>query len=185
MNAKKEPGASRAKSTKKIKPEPAGAGKKKAAAEKKSRTEHKKIEALKQENETLRNQLLRTLAEMDNMRKRLEKERIQWQDAANADLLLAILPVVDDLERSLKTDQNDASFREGISLIVQKLNKTLADKGVSPMDAQGQPFDVDQHDALMQLEKEDVESGTVIEEYEKGYLLHGRVLRHAKVLVSK
>ncbi|MBN2104361.1 nucleotide exchange factor GrpE [bacterium] len=145
----------------------------------------REIKTLKQEKETLQDRLLRMLAEMDNIKKRMEKERVQWQEAANAALLQAILPVVDDLERSLKISCKGDDFRQGIEMILQKLTKTLKEKGLSPMESVGKPFDVDMHDALLQMEKEGVEPGIVIEEHEKGYIFHGRVIRHAKVLVSK
>jgi len=145
----------------------------------------KQIKSLEQEKEALQDRLLRMLAETDNMKKRLEKERVQLQNTANMDLLLAILPVLDDLERSLKIECNGDEFRQGIEIIVQKLTKTLREKGLTPMDALGKSFDVDMHDALLQLEKKGVESGKVIEEHEKGYLFHGRIIRHAKVIVSK
>lgn len=145
----------------------------------------KKLKQVKQDKEAIQDQLLRTLAEMDNMKKRLDKERIQWTDTANAELLRAILPVADDLERSLKTTQDGSEFRQGIEMIYQKLIRVLEDKGVTAMISVGTPFDVDKHDALMQMEKKGVKPGMVIEEHEKGYVLHGRVLRHAKVLVSK
>ena len=145
----------------------------------------KQIAELKKEKEALHDQLLRTLADMDNMKKRLEKEKMMWQDAANANLLLSILPVIDDMERSLKIEKSGKEFRKGIEMIFKKLNKILSDHGVKVMESVGTPFDVEMHDALMQIEKEGVEPGMVIDEHEKGYFLHGRVLRHAKVLVSK
>ena len=145
----------------------------------------KQIDQLRQEREDLRDQFLRTLAEMDNMKKRLEKEKAMWQDAANANLLLSILPVVDDMERSLKIEKTGKEFRQGIEMIFQKLNKILSDHGVKVMESVGKPFDVEMHDALMQIEKKGVDPGMVIDEHEKGYFLNGHVLRHAKVLVSK
>jgi len=158
----------------------------KKAAGTSAQTELKKqIDELKKEKEGLHDKLLRTLAEMENMKKRLEKEKMMWQDAANANLLRSILPVIDDMERSLKTEKTGKEFRKGIEMIFQKLNKILSDQGVKMMESVGTPFDVEMHDALMQIEKEGVEPGMVIDEHEKGYFLHGRVLRHAKVLVSK
>jgi len=145
----------------------------------------KQINTLQQEKEALQDRLLRTLAEMDNMKKRLEKERVQWQDMARADLLKVLLPIVDDLERSLKSEHTGDEFRQGIEMICQKLAKTLSDIGVVTIDSVGKPFDVDMHDALLQIEKEGVAPGLVIEEHERGYLYNGRVIRHAKVLVSK
>jgi molecular chaperone GrpE len=145
----------------------------------------KQIDQLKREKEDLHDQLLRTLAEMDNMKKRVEKEKALWQEAANANFLLSVLPVVDDIERSLKIEKTGKEFRQGIEMIFQKLNKILSDYGVKVMESVGMPFDVEMHDALMQIEKKGVEPGMVIDEHEKGYFLNGRVLRHAKVLVSK
>lgn len=147
--------------------------------------EKQQIADLKKEKEALQDRLLRTLAEMDNMKKRFEKERIQLQDTANADLLLKILPVIDDFERSLKTDHSGENIRQGIEMIHQKFSKTLSDLGLTTMETVGKPFDVELHDALMSMKKKGVPPGMVIEEHEKGYLLNGRVLRHAKVLVSK
>jgi molecular chaperone GrpE len=76
-------------------------------------------------------------------------------------------------------------LRKGIELISNKLMTVLSGYGLKPMESVGKPFDVDQHDALLQMDKEGVEPGTVIEEHECGYLLNEKVLRHAKVIVSK
>jgi molecular chaperone GrpE len=101
--------------------------------------------------------------------------------------LKTILPVLDDLERSLKSSsENDVSgFRNGVELIYQKLFSILKNQGLTPMETVGQRFDVEKHDALLQVEKKGTEPGMVVEEYERGYLLNGQVLRHAKVTVSK
>lgn len=153
------------------------------------RAEHlrSKLKSAEEEVKALQERLLRTAAELDNVRKRTEKEKIQLVLNANADLLKNVLPVLDDLERSLKlSSENDVSgFRNGIELIYQKLFSILKNQGLTPMEAVGQRFDVEKHDALLQVEKEGTAPGMVVEEYERGYLLNGQVLRHAKVTVSK
>jgi molecular chaperone GrpE len=146
-----------------------------------------RIRLLEEENRELKDRWIRTAAEMENLRKRTEKDRTQWMQSANAELLKMILPIGDDLERSLKSsaESDPAAFRSGVEMIAQKLNALLKSRGVTPMEAQGLPFDVDQHDALLHAEREGVPPGFVLEEYEKGYRLNGQVLRHAKVVVSK
>lgn len=146
-----------------------------------------RIRLLEEENRDLKDRWIRTAAEMENLRKRTEKERIQWMQSANAELLKAVLPVRDDLERSLKSpaDSDPEVFRAGIEMIGQKLDALLQSRGVTPMESEGQPFDVERHDALLHAERDGVPAGIVLEEYEKGYWLNGQVLRHAKVVVSK
>jgi len=148
----------------------------------------KKLQKAEKEIEMLNDRLLRIAAELDNFRKRTEREVSQIVQNANASLLKDILPVVDDLERSLKNMQNRGKageFRKGVELIFQKLMSILQMHGLQAMESVGRPFDVEYHDALLQVVKEGTPPGMVVEEHEKGYLLNGRVLRHAKVLVSK
>lgn len=141
----------------------------------------------REEIESLKDRLLRTAAELDNIKKRTEKEFGQIVQSANSRLILDLLPVVDDLERSLKSSGKDeaGTFRNGIELIHQKMLQIFKKNGVEPMESVGQDFDVDKHDALLQMESDHMEPGKIIEEHEKGYFLNGQVLRHAKVIVSK
>jgi molecular chaperone GrpE len=154
---------------------------------KKEKTVHPPTGKVEEELERLRDRYLRCVAELDNYRKRTEKERIQLIQSANAELIKQLLPIVDDFERSLKVPaQGDsAGFRDGVELIHQKLNTLLRAQGVETMETIGQPFDVERHDALLHVENSDFPQGTVAEEVEKGYMLNQQVLRHAKVLVSK
>lgn len=135
----------------------------------------------------LNDRLLRTAAELDNYRKRTEREIARIIQNANEGLIKDLLPVIDDFDRSLKIEngEDERGLREGVEMIYQKLMSTLQGRGLEPMVSVDQPFDVDRHDALLQVEKEGTPSGMVLEEHEKGYLLNERVLRHAKVLVSK
>ncbi|MCK5146071.1 nucleotide exchange factor GrpE [bacterium] len=166
-----------------------GVKKKKISAAKKAQLAHKaEIDSLKKEVDELNDRLLRAVAEQDNMRKRQLRDRALLLDTASETVLKDILPVVDDIERSLKIpdDPEHAEvFRQGVEMISQKLTRLLKRHHVEPMVSVGQPFDVDKHDAMMQVEVADVESDIIVEEHERGYLIRDRVLRHAKVLVAK
>jgi molecular chaperone GrpE len=131
--------------------------------------------------------LLRKAAEFENYKRRVEQESLTLMKFANEGLITDILPVVDDIERSLKAgrEQKDFdTFYKGLELIHQKLLKILAARGVRVMESVGLEFNVDDHDAMLQVPREDVPPHTVLEEVEKGYLLHDKVIRHAKVIVS-
>jgi len=129
---------------------------------------------------------LRKAAEFDNYKRRTDVETSAVIRFANEDLIMAILPVVDDMERSLKNskDQKDSPIFRGIELIYQKMMKILEAQGVRPFETVGKEFNVHFHDALLQVPKEGVPPHTVVEEVEKGYMFHDKVLRHAKVIVA-
>ncbi len=131
--------------------------------------------------------LLRKAAEFENYKKRVENDSALIVRYANEDLITEILPILDDFERSLKLtkDQKDfETFYKGVELIYQKLLKILEFQGVKPLETVGKEFNVEYHDAVLQIPKADVPPHTVIEEVEKGYTLHDKVIRHAKVIVS-
>ncbi|HEX9614501.1 MAG TPA: nucleotide exchange factor GrpE [Bacteroidota bacterium] len=129
---------------------------------------------------------LRKAAEFDNYKRRMENETGLIIRFANEELLQSVLPVVDDLERSLKSagDMKDSAFYKGVELIYQKIQKTLQAQGIRPFETVGRPFDVHYHDALLQVPKKGIPHHTILEEVEKGYMYHDKVLRHAKVVVS-
>lgn len=131
--------------------------------------------------------LLRKVAEFDNFKKRVESESNSVTRYAKADVLEELLPIVDDFERSLKLSEDrreSEAFVKGIDLIHQKLLKFLETQGVKQIDSLGKEFDVQYHDALLQIPRNDVPPHTVVEVVERGYMLGDRVLRHAKVIVS-
>lgn len=137
--------------------------------------------------ETLRDQLLRKAAEFENYKRRTEGEFLSLTRTANEGLLLSLLPVLDDLNRSLasgKDPQSHEAFFAGVEMIRTKFLKILEKHGVVPFPSTGKAFDVGFHDALMQLPRTDVPTGTVIQEVDPGYVMHDKVLRHAKVIVS-
>jgi molecular chaperone GrpE len=135
----------------------------------------------------LRDQLLRKAAEFENYRRRTKEENSQIIFRANESLIRDLLPVVDDLERSIKAKasiKDVASFASGIELVYAKLLRILEKRGLTPIDVQGKPFDVDYHDALVQIPTDKTAPGIIMDEIERGYMFNDRVLRHAKVVVA-
>ncbi len=157
-----------------------------AAAPGEESVDAKLTEALKQA-ETYKDLLYRKAAEFENYKKRSDNEVASTIKFANESLISDLLPVVDDFERSLKAAKTSKEFDslfKGIELIYQKLLKNLEKRGVKSFETVGKEFNVEFHDALLQMPREDVAPHTVLEEVEKGYTLHDKVIRHAKVIVS-
>ncbi len=131
--------------------------------------------------------LLRKAAEFENYKKRVESDSAAIVKFANEELIMEVLPIVDDVERSLKLSKDQKefdAFYKGVELIYQKMLNMLSAQGVKTMDTVGKEFNVEYHEALMQVPKDDVPPQTVVQEVEKGYTLHDKVIRHAKVIVS-
>lgn len=147
------------------------------------------IESLKNQVTELKDRMLRKAAEFDNFRRRKDKEFAELILFASERIITSILPILDDFERTLKASEESEgdvkSLSEGVLLIKDKLQKTLEEQGLKTIESLGKPFDHELHDAMLQVEKEGVESGIIVEEYEKGYLLNDKVIRHSKVIVSK
>jgi len=149
------------------------------------------VEALKQQlaEETARAEdylanWQRAQADFINYKRRMEQERNELNQFANSNLILSILPVIDDLERALDSipaEYAELDWVEGIRLIERKLKSTLETQGVKPIKAVGEPFDPNFHEAIRQDKGTD---GIVIDEFQKGYLLHDRLLRPTKVVVG-
>ena len=143
---------------------------------------------LQRERDEYRDLLLRKTAEFDNYRKRIDRERQSTAEAAAADLLGDLLPLVDDLERALGVEANAAgadAYRRGVELIHRQLLDTLRKRGVRPIDALGGDFDPHFHQAVSYEPAEGRREGEVIEEFRRGYLLGDRLLRPSMVKVAK
>jgi molecular chaperone GrpE len=147
------------------------------------------VESLKQQLQEANDKFLRLFAEFDNYKRRTMKEKSEILQTAGKDVILALLPVVDDFERARRASesiQDIDSYKEGIDLIYQKFNSILQAKGLKPIDSIGSDFNVDLHEAITNVPapSEDMK-GKVIDETEKGYMLNGHVIRFAKVVVGE
>jgi molecular chaperone GrpE len=150
-------------------------------------TETVDVEALKNERNALQDRLLRTAAEFDNYRKRIDRERREQADSAAAGLLTEVLPVVDNLERALQVPASpeSASYRAGVELIHRQLLDLLRKRGVTPIEVLGADFDPRLHQAVSQETSDAHRDGEVMEELQRGYMLGDRLLRPAMVKVAK
>lgn len=143
---------------------------------------------LKEELALANDKYLRLYAEFDNFRRRTTKERIELLQTAGKEIVVALLPVLDDFERAVKsmeaaTDVN--AVKEGVVLVQNKLNNILSQKGLKPMESIGNAFDADLHEAITNIPAPtDDMKGKVIDEMEKGYYLNDNVIRFAKVIVG-
>ena len=145
-------------------------------------------EAYKAEAEEQHDQMLRTMAEFDNSRKRAEREKEESLKYALESFVKELIPTVDSIERAIQSTAESEDFgalAEGVEMIYKGILSTLEKRGVIPIDAVNEPFDPMQHEAVMHVESEDVPENHVIEEWQKGYLLHNRVIRPSMVSVSK
>lgn len=130
---------------------------------------------------------LRLYADFENFRRRTSKEKIEMIQNASEGLIKELIPVVDDFERankSFETVSEVEPLKEGIALIFNKFQKTLASKGVKAIEAKGKDFDVELHECITQFAAGDENKGKVIDEVEKGYYLNDKVIRYAKVVVG-
>jgi molecular chaperone GrpE len=148
----------------------------------------KHIAELEEQVSSLNDKHLRLYSEFDNFRKRTAKERVEILNMAGAEIIQSLLPVVDDLDRAIKNNVNSkdvAAINEGINLIAQKFRSILAQKGLETVNSVGQTFDVDLHEAITNIPAPSPDmKGKVVDEVEKGYMLNGKVIRFAKVIVG-
>ncbi|WP_350342503.1 nucleotide exchange factor GrpE [Proteinivorax tanatarense] len=142
------------------------------------------LENQKEKNNELLGQLARLQADFDNFRKRTAKEKRELTKNANADLILNLLPVLDNFELALQNQQDDG-FRKGVEMILKQFIDILKKEGLQEIEALNKLFDPTLHEAVMQEEKHDVEKDVVIEVMRKGYLLNDKLLRPSMVKVSK
>ena len=148
------------------------------------RRKDKEKEKLKTQVEELNDRLLRSLAEFDNYRKRTEKEKTANYAIGARDVVEKILPVADSFERGLSSAPEEDPFAEGMRMIYKQLMTALEDLGVRPIEAVGQPFDPNLHNAVMHVDDEEAGENVVVEEFQKGYTYKDSVVRHSMVKVA-
>ena len=147
------------------------------------------MEKLQAELNESKDKYLRLAAEFQNFKTRTQKERVELIKTAGVEVILSVLPVLDDFERAVKSMEKAtevAPVKEGVDLIFNKFKGVLESKGLKVMDCVGQPFDADLHDAITNIPAPSEElKGKVVEDIQKGYYLNDKVVRHAKVVVGQ
>lgn len=145
-------------------------------------------EKLKAEVAEWQNKHLRLYAEFDNFKRRTSKERLELLQIAGKDVIVDLLPVLDDFERaqkSMETATDIEAVKEGVKLVHQKLKNTLMNKGLKEMEAKGKEFDADVHEGITNIPAPSIDlKGKVVDELEKGYYLNDKVIRFAKVIIG-
>ena len=159
----------------------------KAAKKKKDAQLQKQVEELGDKLSEEHDKYVRLYAEFETFRRRSAEEKLALVSSAAADTIKGLLPVLDDCERAMKmlAESSDDAAREGTTLIYNKLFEYLKSRGLTVIEAKGQPFDTDYHEALTQIPapSEDLK-GKVVDVYQTGYMLNGKILRYAKVIVG-
>lgn len=156
-------------------------------------TEHIKdsdaTEILEKELADQKDKFLRLFAEFDNYKKRIAKERVELFATAGKEMIVEFLPILDDFERAIKSNENSedlSSVKEGMLLIFDKMNKSFEKKGVKKINAKGETFNPDLHEAITEIPVNDEsQKGIVIDEVECGYTLNDKIIRYSKVVVGK
>lgn len=159
----------------------------KAPKKKKDNGLQKKIDELNDKLSKEHDDYIRLMAEFETFRRRSSEEKLSLVNSAAADTIKGLLPVLDDCERAMQmlSESSDNAAREGTALIYNKLMDYLKSRGLSVIEAKGQPFDTDFHEALTQVPAPSEEmKGKVIDVYQTGYMLNGKILRYAKVIVG-
>ncbi len=148
----------------------------------------KKLEEREKELKEHHDRLLRLAADFENYKKRASREKEEWTKFANEDLIRAMLPFIDNLERAVnhaQTVKDTGVLIEGVRLTIQQILKTLNKFGLSTFESVGKPFDPAMHEAMLVVETDEHEPNQVVEEFQKGYVLNDRLIRPATVSVSK
>ena len=148
----------------------------------------KRIAELEEQLSATNDKYLRLYSEFDNFRKRMAKEKVEILTMAGADMIKNLLPVLDDLERALVNNEKATdlkSVNEGVNLVSQKFKNILQKNGLEVIESKGQVFDTEFHEAITNIPAPTPDlKGKVVEEVEKGYLLNGKIIRFAKVIVG-
>jgi len=167
----------------------ASASKSKAQQKNTDSQEVSKEKELQEKIDELNDKYLRLYSEFDNYRKRTSKEKLELSKTASEEVIIELLPVLDDFERAIKSteDSNDcAAVKDGVNLIHSKFKGVLTKKGLTAIESIGKEFDTDFHEAITQIPAPSKKlKGKVVDEVEKGYLLNEKVIRFSKVVIGK
>jgi molecular chaperone GrpE len=146
----------------------------------------KQLESVRKEKDELYDRLLRKAADFDNLRKRIEKEKREFQQYALTDIMGELIFILDNFERAFSHagESSGAEYQKGVELIYRQLKDSLEKRGLRPIETQGKKFDPNFHEAVAREERNDLEEGTILEELQRGYFYQNRLLRPAMVKVS-
>jgi len=142
------------------------------------------LKKLQDENETLSSRIMRQQADFDNYRKRMLVEQERWRQEAVADFIKQLLPVIDNMERALEAAGKDNPLTKGVEMVLKQMMQVLEKEGVTQIKSVGERFDPFYHEAVQKEENSDRPPETVLEEYQKGYIYKGKVIRPSMVKVS-
>jgi molecular chaperone GrpE len=151
----------------------------------KTKAELTELEKMRAEAKESHDKYLRLYAETENYKKRMNRDAVEGQKYYNEGIIKELLPVMDNLDRALSHAGEDDPLIEGVRMVKKQFMDVLAKFGVTQVESIGLPFDPEKQQAIMQVETEDYEPGTVVEEFQKGYFLNERILRPAMVTVAK
>ncbi|MCA9541405.1 MAG: nucleotide exchange factor GrpE [Myxococcales bacterium] len=143
------------------------------------------VAALQRQLEEWKTRAYRSAADLDNLRKRFQKERDELRKFGVEGLIKDLLPVVDNLERAMSHASSGDGLIEGVKMVLRQFTQTMGRYGAEPFDAVGQPFDPTLHEAMTQMVSTEVEPGHVSSVFQRGWMLHGRLVRPAMVIVAK
>ncbi|MFW6006379.1 MAG: nucleotide exchange factor GrpE [Bacillota bacterium] len=155
------------------------------SAEEKIELLENKVEKLQEEKEKTQNQLQRLKADFINYRKRMEREKKGLDLKSKIELLEEIIPIIDNFERALDSEDDNKDYQQGIEMIYKQLLNSLKQQGLEIIDTEDKEFDPKYHEAIMQIKAEDKQSGMIVEELQKGYIFCDKVIRPAMVKVAE
>ncbi len=145
---------------------------------------NEQISKLKDELEDVKDRHTRLIAEFDNLKKRSAKEREGLYNSIIGDIMSSLLPVIDNLEKATEADSKDEEYKKGIELVLKQFKDVLNANGVKEIEAVGQPFDPELHEAVSMIQDENLGEKIVAQEYRKGYMIGNKVIRHSMVVVA-
>ena len=145
---------------------------------------NEQISKLKDELEDVKDRHTRLIAEFDNLKKRSAKEREGLYNSIIGDIVSSLLPVIDNLEKATEADSKDEEYKKGIELVLKQFKDVLNANGVKEIEAVGQPFDPELHEAVSMIQDENLGEKIVAQEYRKGYMIGNKVIRHSMVVVA-
>ena len=150
----------------------------------KEKEQNEQISKLKDELADVKDRHTRLIAEFDNLKKRSAKEREGLYNSIIGDIISSLLPVIDNLEKATEADSKDEEYKKGIELVLKQFKDVLNANGVKEIEAVGQPFDPELHEAVSMIQDENLGEKIVAQEYRKGYMIGNKVIRHSMVVVA-